>query len=163
MAKAKISLIAVIGKNRELGKNNKLLWHIPEDMKRFRKLTQNHTVIMGRKTYESIGRPLPNRTNIIISRDANFTAAGCTIYYSFDSVLKAINLGEIDGGEVFVIGGGQIYTLALPFADKLYLTVVDATADADTFFPDYSIFKKIVHKEKKVTNGYTYIFLDLEK
>jgi len=163
MAKANISIIAAIGKNRELGKGNNLLWHIPEDLKRFKKLTQGHAVIMGRKTFESIGRPLPNRTNIIITRDSSFTAEGCKMYHSFDTVIEAINSGEINGGEVFIIGGGQIFELALPYADKLYLTVVEGTFDADTFFPDYSIFNKVISKEKLQTKKNLLWFLELEK
>ncbi len=159
----KISIIAAIGKNRELGKDNKLLWHIPEDLKRFKRLTQDHAVIMGRKTYESIGKPLPNRTNIIVTRDQSFRVPNCIIYHSFEDVIKAINTEEINGGEVFIIGGGQIYKQALPYADKLYLTIVDAENEADTFFPDYSTFKKIVYTETKESGGYRFTFLDLEK
>ncbi|MBI3366106.1 dihydrofolate reductase [Candidatus Roizmanbacteria bacterium] len=163
MAKVRISIIAAIGQNRELGKDNKLLWHIPEDMKRFKKLTQNHAVIMGRKTYESIGKPLPNRKNIIITHDSNFKAENCFIYHSFKEIITEIKKGNINGEEVFVIGGGQIYREALPYTDMLYLTIVDASAEADTFFPDYSTFKKVVHKEKRETDGYKFTFLDLEK
>jgi dihydrofolate reductase len=161
--KAKISIIAAIGQNRELGKNNKLLWHIPEDLKRFKQLTQGHAVIMGRKTYESIGRPLPNRTNIIITRDQSFRAPNCIIYHSFEDVIKDINSGKINGGEVFIIGGGQIFELALPYADKLYLTIVEGTYDADTFFPDYSAFSRVISKEKLQTSSNIAWLLELEK
>lgn len=165
MKKAKISIIAAIGENRELGKDNKLLWHIPEDLKRFKKLTQGHAVIMGRKTYESIGRPLPNRTNIIVTRDKQFRANGCIVTYSIEEAInfkfEILNLKFKD--EVFVIGGGQIYTQALPYADKLYLTIVEGTFEADTFFPDCSAFKKILHKESKKFDNYQFTFLDLEK
>lgn len=159
----KISIIAAVGRNRELGKNNKLLWHIPEDMKRFKELTSGHAVIMGRKTFESIGRPLPHRTNIIVTRDPNFNAKGCIIAHSLDEALRLAPLAQGNNEEVFVIGGGQIYEQALPFTHKLYLTVVDAETDADTFFPNYSDFKKIIHQEKKSTEGLTYTFLELEK
>ena len=163
MGKTRVSIIAAIGKNRELGKNNRLLWHIPEDMKRFRKLTQGHAVIMGRKTFESIGKPLPNRTNIIITRDKSFQAPNCKIYHSFDDVIKAINSGEINGGEVFVIGGGQIYNQALPHTSTLYLTIVEGTYEADTFFPDYSVFSKTIQKERRESDGYVFTFLVLTK
>ncbi len=169
MNKPTISIIAAIGKNRELGKNNKLLWRIPEDLKRFKKLTQNHAVIMGRKTYESIGRPLPNRTNIIISRNRGWTPDGCLVADSIETAInlakKTIinNLSSIIKDEIFIIGGGQIYKEALPYADKLYLTVVDGTAEADTFFPDYSVFKKVVYKETKESGGYRFTFFNLEK
>lgn len=160
MEKARISIIAAIGKNRELGKNNKLLWHIPEDMKRFRQLTNNHAVIMGRKTYESIGKPLPNRTNIIVSKRRGWTPFGCVMV---DSVEKAIEVGKkYSPDEIFVIGGGQIYSQALSYTDRLYLTIVEGTYDADTFFPDYSLFKKIIKKEVKESNGYRYTFLILQ-
>lgn len=167
----KISIIAAIGKDRELGKDNKLLWRIPEDLKRFRKLTQGHAVIMGRKTFESIGKPLPDRLNVIITRDKNYFNVlkhynNVIVYNSLEQVMnnllfKIKNLKFKD--EVFVIGGGQIFTLALPHADKLYLTIVDDVKNADTFFPDYSTFKKVVYKEIKEHNGLSYTFLDLVK
>jgi dihydrofolate reductase len=161
--KTTISIIAAIGRNRELGKNNKLLWYIPEDLKRFKKLTQGHAVIMGRKTYESIGKPLPNRKNIIITRDQHFKADNCFIYHSFEVVIKAINNGEINGGEVFIIGGGQIYEQALSYADKLYLTIVDAKSHADAFFPDYSAFKQVAYKETRESDGLRFTFIELTK
>lgn len=167
----KVNIIAAIGKNRELGKDNKLLWHIPDDMKRFRELTSGHTIIMGRKTFESIGRLLPKRTNIIITRDSSLdphkfcSSENCDVLtficHSLEKTLdKAREIGE---NEVFVIGGGQIYDQALPLADKLYLTVVEGTFDADTFFPDYSVFKKVVFKQKGESGGYKYRFLELER
>lgn len=157
----KISIIAAIGKNRELGKNNKLLWDIPEDLKRFRSITAGHTVIMGRKTFESIGRALPNRTNIIVTRDKNYKAVGCIISRSLEG---AIDLAKRGGGEeVFVIGGGEIYRQAISLADKLYLTLVEGTFDADTFFPDYSGFRKVIFQEKHKDENYSYTFLEMEK
>lgn len=178
----KISIVAAIGKNRELGKDNRLLWYIPEDLKRFKKLTQNHPIIMGRKTYESIGKPLPNRTNIIITRDPSFQAPNCIVTYSLEEaldvakgieknpeVLRESHLGGVtyltprDSGEIFIIGGGQIFEQALPLTDKLYLTIVDGVFDADTFFPDYSMFTKIVSQVASGGNGYRYTFLDIEK
>lgn len=156
-----ISIIAAVGKNRAIGKNNQLLWSIPEDMKHFREKTTGHTVIMGEKTFQSIGRPLPNRKNIVVTLDKSFKAEGCEVRYSLEEVL-----GEFKDKkeEVFVIGGGQIYKLSLPYADKLYLTVVDDfPEDADTFFPDYSDFKTVV-SEKDLDNGkYKFKFLELMK
>lgn len=157
----KISLIAAIGSNRELGKNNKLLWHIPEDMKRFKNLTTNHVVIMGRKTFQSIGKPLPNRTNIVITRDPSFVCQNCVVCHSLEDALK--RGGEIEKEEIFIIGGGQIYKQALNLADKLYLTIVEGDFDADTFFPDYSEFKKVVYEKKGVSDSCNYTFIDLEK
>ncbi|OGD62865.1 hypothetical protein A2160_05770 [Candidatus Beckwithbacteria bacterium RBG_13_42_9] len=160
MSQPIISLIAAISENRALGKNNKLLWRLPEDLQRFKKLTSGHPVIMGRKTFESIGRPLPNRINIIVSRNKDLKINGCLVV---SSVKEAIQLGkEKDGQEIFVIGGGQIYAEALPFADKLYLTIVKGNFAADTFFPDYSAFKKVVFiSPPKTYQGYSYHFAEL--
>lgn len=159
MNKPLISIIAAIGSNRELGNNNKLLWHIPEDLKRFKDLTLNHPVIIGRKTFESINRPLPNRTNIIITRDKEYQPDGCLITHSLE---EAIELAKSkDSEKIFIIGGGQIYQQAIDLADKLYLTVVKGTFDADTFFPDYARFKKVVSQKEGQFDQYNYIFLEL--
>ncbi len=130
----RIAIIAAVGRNRELGLGGKLLWHIPDDMRRFKELTTGHPVIMGRKTWESLPqkfRPLPGRTNIVVTRQTGYEAAGATVV---DSLEAARAKGA---GEVFVIGGGELYAAALPFANRLYLTLVDADTDADTFFPPY--------------------------
>lgn len=160
MNKLTISLIAAIGKNRELGKGNELLFKIPEDMKHFRETTRGHTVIMGRKTYESIGRPLPDRTNIVVSRDTNYEGGeGVVVKKSIEEALEFAK--TIEGEEIFVIGGAQIYQLALQYADKLYLTLVEAEVpDADAFFPDYSEFKK-VSERKSSDENYEYVFAEL--
>jgi dihydrofolate reductase len=155
-----ISIIVAIGKNRAIGKDNKLLWNIPEDMKHFRDKTLGHTVIMGDKTYQSIGRPLPNRKNIVLSLDKNFEAQGCVVRNSSDDVLNEFKIGP---EEVFVIGGGMIYKLALPYADKLYLTIVEDSPEADTFFPDYSEFKTVVSEEGHDNGKYKFKFLELTK
>ncbi len=155
-------MIAAIGKNRELGKDNKLLWHIPEDMKRFRDLTRGHVVIMGRKTYESIGRLLPNRTNIIITRDKDYKVEGAVITHTFEEAIEVAKERETQG-EIYIIGGGQIYDSAIPYADKLYLTIVDKTFVADTFFPEYSEFKKVMSKKESNDETFKYAFLDLER
>lgn len=152
-----LSLIAVIGKNRELGKDNDLIWNIPSDLKRFREITRGHPVIMGRKTFESIGHPLPNRKNIVISR--NFSHPGVTVVSSLDAAIAAA--GE---GEIFVIGGASIYAQAIARADRLYLTLVEKTApDADAFFPDYSRFTKIISEEPHEENGIRFTYRTLEK
>lgn len=165
----KVSIICAMDKNRGIGKNNKLLWHIPGDMKRFRELTSGHTIIMGRKTFESIGRVLSNRTNIVITHSASLARSSLArrdlvkliVVNSLEEALdRAKELGE---NEVFVIGGGQIYEQAMPVADKLYLTVVEGTFDADTFFPDYSQFNKKVFEQKGESGGYKYKFLELER
>lgn len=164
MNKTKISIIAAIGRNRELGKDNKLLWNIPKDLKRFKKITFGHTVIMGRKTFESIGYPLPNRTNIIITRDTKYKIPDTKNVVITQSLEEAIALGKkIEHKELFIIGGGQIYQQAIKFADKLYLTIVEGEYEADTFFPDYSMFTKKVFEEEKESDGYKYRFVELER
>jgi dihydrofolate reductase len=157
----KVSLIAALSENRSIGKDNKLLWHIPEDLKRFRQITQGHPVIMGRITFESIGRPLQKRLNIVITRDSSKKYQGVLVV---DSIEKAIFLAkEKDKGEIFVIGGGEIYKQAINYADKLYLTIVHINIKGDAFFPDYSEFKKVVSKTDGQTENLKYTFLDLER
>ncbi len=130
-----LSLIAAIGQNRELGHNNQLPWHLSADLKYFREQTKGKPVIMGRKTYESIGRPLPLRENIIISRNPNYKAEGC---HSCTSLAEAIKLAKsFTDDEIMVIGGGQIYTEALNVADRLYITEVKKSVEADAFFPEF--------------------------
>lgn len=171
-----ISLIAAISENRVIGRDNDLPWHIPEDLKRFKEITKGHPVIMGRKTYESIGRLLPNRTNIIITRDKEYTVEGAVIVNSLDEALrraqdKNVNIehGTInhelstDENEIFIIGGGQIFEQSIKSADKLYLTVVHTTIDGDAFFPEYSDFNKEMYKRESSNEKYRYTFLDLIK
>lgn len=168
-----ISIIAAIGKNRELGKNNALLWHIPGELPRFKKITTGHPIIMGRKTFESIGRILPNRTNVIITRDREGFLQMANSKWQMDpkqlivvsSLEQAIEEAKKAEGndEIFIIGGGQIFEQALPLTDKLYLTLVDQAFDADTFFPDYSMFTKVVEKEDHESEEFKYSFLTLEQ
>ena len=156
-----LSIIAVIGKNRELGKDNRLLWHIPGDLPRFKQITSGHPVIMGRKTFESIGRPLPGRANFVITSDKSYTAEGVSVVWSLDEAIK--ESADAPGGEeVFVIGGGKVYAQAIDKADRLYLTVVDAEATADTFFPEYSRFTKVVAEEPHESEGYRFTYRTLE-
>lgn len=159
--KPKISIIVAIAKNRAIGKDNKLLWHIPNDLRRFKEITTGHTVIMGRKTHESIGKPLPNRTNIIITRNNDYKADGCIICKSLEDAIKFSK--ERQESEAFIIGGGEIYNQAINLADKLYLTLVEGDFEADTYFPDYSDFKKIVFEKQEESEGYKYRFLELER
>ncbi len=158
-------MIAAIGNKRELGRDNQLLFSIPGDMERFRRITRGHPVIMGRKTAEHLVEfytkgPLPKRQNIVITRDPNYSLEGFIIVASLEEAIEKAS--EFDQGEIFIIGGAQIYSLGMEFADKLYLTVVDReVADADAFFPDYSEFKKVVYRESVSENGYNYEFIDL--
>ena len=128
-----ISIIVAIAENYAIGLNNDLLWHIPEDLRRFKKITSGHKIIMGKRTYESLPvRPLPNRTSIVISDDTKDVFEGCIMAYSIEEAREHCGLDE----ECFVIGGGMIYRQFLPLADKLYITKVHATFNADTFFPE---------------------------
>jgi dihydrofolate reductase len=131
-----ISAVAAIGQNQELGQNNELIWRIPADLRRLKALTTGHPIIMGRKTYQSIGQPLPNRTNIVISRQADFSAPGCTVVPSLEAALQAAR--KVEEEEIFIFGGGAIYELAWPQIEKLYLTIIhDSQPDADAHFPTY--------------------------
>ena len=128
-----ISIIVAIAENNAIGKDNKLLWHIPGDLKRFKKLTTGHTIIMGKRTYESLPfRPLPNRINLVITDIPGEIIPGCTMAYSIDEAFEKCNKEE----ENFIIGGGSIYRQFMPLADKLYLTIVKKHFEADTFFPE---------------------------
>ena len=161
MKKPIISIIAAIGENRGIGKDNKLLWHIRQDLERFKKLTLGHPVIMGRITFESIGKPLPKRTNIIVTRDKNYKIEGCLIAHSFQGAIDKAKKEEND--EIFIIGGEQIYKQGIDYADKLYLTIVHDNFAADAFFPDFSQFKTVISKKEGKTDQYRYTFLELVK
>lgn len=126
-----ISIIVACSENNVIGKDNGLIWRLSNDLKRFKALTTGHAIVMGRKTFESIGRPLPNRRNIILSKNLE-AMDGCEIMRSADEVLE---FAKSTDEELFIIGGGQVYEQFLPFADKLYLTLVHTEAEGDTFFP----------------------------
>lgn len=141
-----VSMIAAVGKNLELGKNNNLIWHFKEDMKFFKDTTMGHTVVMGRKTFESLPKALPGRKNIVISSNAEYQAQGATVVTCVEEALQIA-----DNEEIFVIGGGKIYAEFLPYADKLYLTEIDAECeDADTYFPQFNKSEYI----KEIINYY---------
>jgi len=160
--KTTINLIAAIGENRELGKDGRLLWHISEDLKRFKSLTQGQIVLMGRKTFASIGRKLPGRVNIIISRQKDFKADGCLIFHSLDQGLKvAKKISQEKSKEIFIIGGESIYKQTITQADLLYLTIVEGKFNADVYFPDYSAFTKIISKENLDTGKYKLTFVKI--
>lgn len=126
-----VSLIAAVAANGVIGDGREIPWRLPADLQRFKQITVGHVVIMGRKTYESIGKPLVNRRNFVVSRDPDYRAPGCEVV---PSVANALRLAG--DGEVFVIGGGEIYRAALPFADRLYVTRVDLAPAGDVFFPE---------------------------
>lgn len=132
-----ITLIAAAAENNSLGKNNAMIWHLPDDFKRFKKLTSGHDIILGRKTFESFDKPLPNRKHIIITRQENYAhqvdSSCCIVVQSIEEAIAKTNPVE----ENFIIGGGEIYKLALPLADKIELTRVHGTFEADAFFPDF--------------------------
>jgi dihydrofolate reductase len=155
-----IKLIVAISKNRVIGDSNKLIWHLPADLKRFKEITGGHSIVMGRKTYESIGRPLPNRRNIIITRDTSYEVEGCEIVNSIDEALL------LTANDCFVIGGGEIYKQTLNIADQIYMTVVDEEFEGDTTFPELSTAWYISSKEDHLAdekNPYNYSFLFYEK
>ncbi len=163
--KPKISVIVAIqGRDNAIGKKTgELLFRISDDLKRFKALTMGHPIIMGRKTYESIGKPLPGRTNIVVTGNPDFKAEGCVIAGSIEDAIK--KGGEIDT-EVFVIGGGEIYKQTLPYADKLCLTVVEGSAEGDVFFPDWKDdFTKEVSREDRFDDKteLKYTWLDVER
>ncbi len=162
-----ISIIAAISTyDRAIGNDNELLWHISEDLKRFKKITENHPVIMGRKTFESIRKqikgPLPNRTNIVITRDKSYLCEKVMVVHSLEKALKKAQ--AIDTTEIFIIGGAQIYEQSIHFADKLYLTLIEDRKKADAYFPPYkNIFvRKIFEKKLKTENGLKYSWVNLE-
>lgn len=172
MTKPKISIIVAIGsKNRVIGKQNELLFHIGDDFKRFKSLTLNHPIIMGRKTFESIGHPLPERINIVVTRNVEFKPEGVIIFHSIEEALQKakeienLSLIETEQKEIFIIGGGEIYKEALPFTDKIYLTIVESDKEGDIFFPDYSNFKKETFREERrdEKTGLKYSWVNLEK
>lgn len=156
-------IAALAGKKRVIGKDGGLPWHIPEDLSHFKRLTTGHPVIMGRKTFESIGRSLPHRTNIVVSKNIGKDLDDLTIAHSLSD---AIAVARISPGneEVFVIGGERLFEEALAQADRLYLTLIDSEIEGDTFFPPYQhLFRKIISRKEKKASNYTVTFLTLER
>ncbi|CAM2836008.1 dihydrofolate reductase [Flavobacterium frigoris] len=153
-----IIMIAAASENNALGKNNELVWHLPNDFKRFKSLTSGHHIIMGRKTFESFPKPLPNRTHIVISRQENYAPQGCIVVKSMAKAIEICPLGE----SVYIIGGGEIYNLGLPFSDKIELTRVHHNFEADAFFPEINpqdweiVNSEFQPKDDKHQFDYTY-------
>jgi dihydrofolate reductase len=153
-----ITIIAAIAENNALGKDNQLLWHLPDDFKRFKNITSGSYIIMGRKTFESFPKPLPNRTHVIISRQKEYHFADCTVVNSLEEAIKACPENE----EVFIIGGGEIYRQSIEIADKIDITRVHHTFEADTFFPEIDltkwrlVFEEFHSKDEKHNFDYTF-------
>jgi len=159
-----INIIAAMDEKRGIGKDSKIPWHISEDLKRFKRLTTGHTIMMGRKTYDSLPqKPLPSRINMVITRNPDFKADGVSVNNSFEEALAVAK--ENEQSEIFIIGGAQIFQQAIDMGivDRLYLTKVEGEFGADTFFPDYSDFKKAINEESGEENGIKYKFIDLER
>ena len=155
--KPRLSLIAAVAANGVIGSDNALPWRLPEDLKRFKALTLGHPVIMGRNTYESIGRPLPGRRNIVVTRNPGFRAEGCETCSTLEAAFAACQGGS---DEIFVIGGAQIYAEALPLAQRLYLTEIRRAFDGDARFPDWNrtAWKEVAREAHRSGDGLEYEF-----
>lgn len=160
-----LSAILAMSENRVIGKNNQLPWHLPADLKHFKALTTGHPIVMGRKTYESIGRPLPNRTNIIMTRHPSLHVSGCIVVTSIEAALECAKAEN--STEIFIIGGAEVYNQLLPATQRIYMTVVHGQFDGDAFFPEldkteWQEIERIDHPAD-VNNAYAYSFLRLER
>ena len=162
-----INHIVAKANNNAIGKDNQLIWHLSNDLKFFRKVTTGHYLITGRKNYESIGRPLPGRIMIIVTRDTNYTAEGSVVVNSVEAAFDYLKSKQAD--ECFVIGGGQIYTETLDITDKIYLTEVDTTPEADVFYPEFDeadwelLLSETHQKDEKNPLDYTFKLLKRKK
>lgn len=159
----KVTMIAAAAENNALGKNNELVWHLPDDFKRFKNITSQHHIIMGRKTFDSFPKLLPNRKHIVITRQKDFNKEGVRVVHSLEEALKISSNQD----EVFIIGGGEIYKQALPYADKIELTRVHGSFEADAFFPEIDESKwKLIHSEfhgKDDRHNYDFTYLTYVK
>lgn len=155
-------IAAIAEKNRVIGRDNQMPWHIPADLKKFKEITLGYPVIMGRNTYESIGKPLPGRLNVVISRQS---FEGCLQASSLLNAVFTAREAALGPEKLFIIGGGQVYAQALSsgMTNRLYLTLVEGDFTGDTYFPDYSDFKKVVSEEEGESNGYKFRWLELER
>ncbi|GGI88762.1 dihydrofolate reductase [Shewanella hanedai] len=156
-----IALIAAMANNRVIGKGNQMPWHLPEDLRHFKAMTLGKPIVMGRKTFDSIGRPLPGRHNIVISRQEGLVIEGTTCVNSFEAAKKAA--GDVD--ELVVIGGGQLYAMTIGIADKLYLTEIDLEVEGDTFFPEWDDGTWLINVQESAVNDKDlgYRFMELVK
>lgn len=163
----RVCIVAALARNLTIGRGDSMPWHLPEDLRRFKQLTSGHPVVMGRKTFDSIvattGKPLPSRDNIVITRSLDWKYAGCLTVHSLGAALAAAG----DSRDVFVIGGAEIYALALPVARRLYLTEIDREFDGDTFFPEFdrSRWREISRDPRLPTgnDGLAYAFVEYER
>jgi dihydrofolate reductase len=157
-----ISLVAAMAKNRVIGKDNKMPWHLPADLKHFKSVTMSKPIVMGRKTFESIGRPLPGRENVIISRNNDYAADGCIVVHSIEDALTLL----ADYKEIMIIGGGFLYSQIINQTDKLYLTYIDLKIDGDTQFPEFEHLDLVeinnVKHSKDDKNPHNYQFVDYQ-
>jgi dihydrofolate reductase len=164
-----INLIAAIDLNRGIGSNNDLLVKLPNDMKHFRELTTGHFIVQGRRTFDSIGHPLPNRTNIILTRNKRYSAPyGTFVYHSIEEVIHAYHKQNNDESELFIIGGAEVYSQAIHYADRLYLTIIDHEfPNVDSFFPAFSFLDwKVtsnIRNEADENNPYVHSFITYER
>lgn len=158
-----VSILVAKSKNDVIGKNNQLPWHLPADLKHFKDLTMGHHMIMGRKTFESIGKPLPGRTSVIITRQKDYKAPGCIVVSSIEDALKAC----VNDDEVFIIGGGEIFKETMNTADKIYLTEIGEEFEGDVFLPKIDLLKwKLIQKQTfkpDEKNKYGYCFCEYER
>jgi dihydrofolate reductase len=154
-----------LGHGNVIGKDNGLLWHLPDDLKHFKRLTVGHPVVMGRNTWESLPekyRPLPDRTNIVVTRDETYDAPGATVAHSLPDAMVAARAAS-GSDEIFIIGGGELYRTALSETDRIYLTLVDDDTPGTVFFPDYSEFSNVIEEESHEENGYSYVWRTVER
>lgn len=161
--RARVSIIAALARNRAIGRDNTMPWRLPEDLKRFKQLTMGHAVIMGRKTFESIGSPLSGRNNVVITRSRTWSPSGCIVVHSLEAALAAAG-GD---GTAFVIGGAQIYALAMPYAQHLYMTEIERDFEGDAFFPELDPSRwREVSRETRASGGaegFDYAFVEYER
>lgn len=157
-----ISLVVAHDMHRLIGRDNELPWHIPEDLAYFKRVTMGKPIIMGRKTFESIGRPLPGRTNYIVTRNTSYSAPGVLVFHSVEAAVEA---AKQEADEVMIIGGADIFSMSLAFADRLYITRIEHAFKGDTYFPAYEEQWRLMSESAKqeTTDGITYVYQTYEK
>jgi dihydrofolate reductase len=158
-----LSIIVAVAENNVIGKDNSLIWKLPRDMRHFKETTTGHYIIMGRKTFESNGRPLPNRTNVIITRDKNYKAEGCVVVHSLEDAIREAK----EDSEAFIIGGGVIYEMSMAIVDRIYITKIQHTFEGDTFFPEINMEEWVISEEREFEsdekNQYSFTILTLDR